>query len=97
MILAVLIVYGIGWCITSLFGFFAWIMGLGFNQDNMDTFFLEQIKLTVTVFFLIWFWPIAVPIAMYIQHREDKAIALRNALYRERKAKEAYETSEGQD
>lgn len=97
MITAALIVYGIGWCIMSVIGFVAWILGFGFNQDNMSTFASEQAKLTVTVFFLIWFWPIALPIAWYIQRREDKAIALRNALYRERKAKEAYETSKGQD
>jgi hypothetical protein len=90
MITAALIVYGVGWCIMSLFGFTAWILGFGFNQDNMDTFLIEQTKLTITMFFLIWFWPIAVPIGMYIQHREDKAIALRNALYRERKNKEIW-------
>ncbi|ASR75604.1 hypothetical protein SEA_MILDRED21_247 [Streptomyces phage Mildred21] len=97
MITAALIVYGIGWLIMSLIGGFAWLLGLGFNQDNMSTFAFEQAKLTITMFFLIWFWPIAIPIVWYIQRREDKAIALRNALYRERKAKEAYETSEGQD
>lgn len=94
MILAALIVYGIGWLIMSLIGGFAWLLGLGFNQDNMATFATEQAKLTVTVFFLIWFWPIAIPVAWYIQRREDKAIAYRNALYRERKAKEAFKGSQ---
>lgn len=97
MITAALIVYGIGWGIMSVIGGTMWLLALGFNQDNMGTFAIEQAKMTAAVFCLIWFWPIAIPIVMYIQHREDKAIALRNALYRERKAKEAYETSEGQD
>lgn len=94
MTTALLIVYGIGWLIMSLFGGFAWLLGLGFNQDNMATFAIEQAKLTVTVFLLIWFWPIAVPIGLYVQRREDKAIAYRNKLYRERKAKEVFKGSQ---
>ena len=96
MVIAALIAYGIGWLVMSLICGFMWFLGLGFNQDNMSTFAVEQAKLTVTVFFLIWFWPIAIPIVWYIQRREDKAIELRNALHRERKAKEAFE-SKGQD
>lgn len=84
MITAALIVYGIGWLIMSAIGGFSWLLGLGFNQDNMATFAVEQAKLTIAVFCLIWFWPIAIPVTILIQNREDKAIALRNELYRER-------------
>lgn len=84
MITALLIVYGIGWLIMSVICGFLWFLGLGFNQDNMATFATEQAKLTLATFCLIWFWPIAIPVTIYIQKREDKAVALRNALYRER-------------
>jgi biotin transporter BioY len=87
MITAALIVYGIGWVVMALVGGVAWLLGLGFNQDNMSTFAVEQAKLTIAVFCLIWFWPIAVPVTILIQNREDKAIALKNALYRERMKK----------
>lgn len=82
MITAGVIIYALGWAIMSLFGAFAWIMGLGFNQDNMNTFFYEQCKLTVTVFCLIWFWPIAVPIGMYVQASEEKRWQKANEKYR---------------
>lgn len=79
--------YGLGWLVMSLIAGLGWLLGLGFNQDNMSTFAIEQAKLTIMTFFLIWFWPIAVPIVWYIQRREDKAIAYRNAMHRERMKK----------
>ncbi|QNN98445.1 membrane protein [Streptomyces phage LilMartin] len=93
---AALIVYGIGWVIMSLIGGFMWLLGFGFNQDNMATFAYEQAKLTMATFFLIWFWPIAIPTLMLIQKRDERRIAERNRIYREKQMEKVFKT-DGQD
>jgi hypothetical protein len=77
-------IYGAGWLICSLVFGFAFILGMGFNQDNMDTFVSGTIKLFFICLFGIWLWPIAIPIFTWTSHQSDKRIAESNKIYQAR-------------
>lgn len=79
--LALIIIYAVGWAICSLFFGFGFLMTIGFAQDNMDTFYSAVAKMFFVSFFGIWFWPIAVPILIWNSNRDMKRTNQRNKEY----------------
>jgi hypothetical protein len=81
MITAAIVIYSIGWLICSLIFGFAWLFGLGMNQDNMSTFLYEQGRLTIITFVSIWFWPVAIPAFIFITRNDEKKLKASNAAH----------------
>lgn len=79
--IVLLCIYGVGWLFCSLCFGFSFLLGLGFNQDNMDTFFSESVKLFFVCLFGIWFWPIALPILGWHSNKDNKRIKQSNEQY----------------
>jgi len=80
------IVYGIGFVVSSPFALFVWALGCGFASDSTHTptVIKSQLYYTFLGFAMTWLWFITWPILIVSDRSENKRITIRNAAYEER-------------